>query len=73
LKNGDEAYGIKTSDTADEITIKNQTGVSIRYKKADIAKLQQGKLSIMPAGLQTTMSQQDLVDVVEFLSTLKKK
>ena len=43
LKNGDEAYGIKTSETADEITIKNQTGVSIRFKKAEIAKLQQGK------------------------------
>jgi putative heme-binding domain-containing protein len=73
LKNGDEGFGIKTSETADEISIKNQTGVSIRYKKSDIAKLQQGKLSIMPQGLQATMSQQDLVDVVEFLSTLKKK
>jgi hypothetical protein len=29
-------------------------------------------LSIMPAGLQLTMSEQDLVDLVEFLSSLKK-
>jgi len=73
LKNGDEAYGLLASETADEITIKTQTGVSTRYKKTDLAKRQKMTLSIMPAGLQTTMSQQDLIDVVEYLSTLKKK
>ena len=31
------------------------------------------KTSIMPTGLQLTMSTVDLVDLVEYLSTLKKK
>ena len=57
---------------ADELAVKTQGGIVIRYKKSDIAKREQQKLSIMPAGLQQTMSTRDLVDLVEYLSSLKK-
>ena len=30
------------------------------------------KISLMPTGLQQTMSTQDLVDLVEYLSSLKE-
>ena len=59
------------SETADEITVKAPSGFVARYKKSDIAKREQQKLSIMPAGLEQTMSTQDLVDLVEYLSSLK--
>jgi putative heme-binding domain-containing protein len=72
LKNGDEAFGLVVSDTADEIAVKAQTGIVTRYKKSDIARKDQQKLSIMPAGLQQAMSTQDLVDLVGYLSSLKK-
>jgi putative heme-binding domain-containing protein len=73
LKNGDEATGIITSETTDEVVLKMQTGISTHYKKADITKRTKSNLSLMPSGLQQAMSQQDLVDLVEYLSTLKKK
>jgi len=73
LKNGDEAAGIITSETADEVAVKTPTGISTHYKKADIAKRTKSSLSMMPSGLQQAMSQQDLVDLVEYLSGLKKK
>jgi putative heme-binding domain-containing protein len=73
LKNGDEATGIITSETTDEVVLKMQTGISTHYKKADISKRAKSNLSLMPSGLQQAMSQQDLVDLVEYLSTLKKK
>jgi putative heme-binding domain-containing protein len=72
LKNGDEAYGLISSETEDELTIKAVGGVSTRYKKADIAKRTKQKVSIMPAGLQQNMTTQELVDLVEYLTTLKK-
>ncbi len=72
LKNGDEAFGLVASETPEELAIKAQTGIVTRYKKADIAKRQQSKTSIMPAGLQQTMTTQELVDLVEYLTTLKK-
>jgi len=72
LKNGDEAYGLVSSETEDELTIKAVGGVTTRYQKGDIAKRTKQKLSIMPAGLQQNMSTQELVDLVEYLTTLKK-
>ena len=72
LKNEDELFGLITSETADEITVKTQTGIVSKVKKADIAKRQKLTTSLMPMGLQLTMSTQELVDLVEYLASLKK-
>jgi putative heme-binding domain-containing protein len=72
LKNGDEAYGLIASETEDEVVIKAIGGISTHYKKADIAMRTKQKLSLMPSGLQQNMTVQELVDVVEYLATLKK-
>jgi len=72
LKNGDEVYGLLASETADEVVVKNIGGIVTRLKKTELALRQQSKLSIMPAGLQTAMTAQELVDLVEYLATLKK-
>src|SRR5262249_42247821 len=72
LQNGDEVFGLIASETADEVAVKIQTRVVNPYKKSDVIKREKQKLSIMPAGLQQTMSTQDLVDLVEYLSSLKK-
>lgn len=72
LKNGDDAFGLLASETTDEIAIKTQGGFVTRYKKNEIARRTQLKTSIMPSGLAQLMSKQDLVDLVEFLASLKK-
>jgi putative heme-binding domain-containing protein len=73
LKSGDEAYGIKASDTPDEVAIKDTNGIITHHKRAQIASMQQMKTSMMPAGLQQTMTTQELVDLVEYLFSLKKQ
>jgi putative heme-binding domain-containing protein len=73
LKDGEDASGLIVSDAADEVALKVAGGLVTRYKKSDIKARVQSKLSIMPAGLQQAMSAQELVDLVEFLSSLKKK
>ena len=72
LKSGDEAFGLIVSETADELAIKDTKAIITRIKKSEITKRQQMKISIMPAGLQQTMSTQDLVDLVDYLFSLKK-
>jgi putative heme-binding domain-containing protein len=72
LKNGDEVSGLIASETADELAVKSIGGIVTRYHKTDILKRTKQTLSIMPAGLQQTMSTKELVDLVEFLSSLKK-
>ena len=73
LKSGDEAFGIKASETADEVAIKDANGIITRHPRAAIASLRQMKTSMMPAGLQMTMTQQELVDLVEYLASLKRQ
>lgn len=73
LKDGDEAYGLIVSETADELAIKAVGGVVTRYPKTGIASRTKQKLSIMPSGLQQAMTKQELVDLVEYLASLKKK
>jgi len=71
-KSGDEIDGIVKNETADEITIKDARAIPIRILKKDIVKREKLKTSLMPAGLQQAMSTQELVDLVEYLSSLKK-
>jgi putative heme-binding domain-containing protein len=71
-KSGDEFFGLIVSETAEELTVKSQTGVLSKIKKEDLARRQKLSTSLMPLGLQLTMSAQDLVDLIEFLSSLRK-
>lgn len=68
---GEEFFGILVNETATEVTIKDARAIPTRIAVKDIARREKGTVSIMPAGLQMTMSTQDLVDLVEFLSSLK--
>lgn len=73
LKSGDDLYGIIVSDTPEQVAVKSVGGIITKVRPTDIARRTKSNLSIMPAGLQQNMSTQDLVDLVEFLSTLKTK
>ncbi len=71
LRNGEDAYGLIASETDQELAIKAIGGLVTRYKKSDIVSRAQQKISIMPANLQQTMTVQELVDLVEYLASLK--
>jgi len=72
LQNGDEAYGLIASQTAEEVTVKAAGGILTRLKKKEIVSRQQKKLSLMPAALQAGLTPQELMDLVEYLASLKK-
>ncbi len=67
------ALGIVVSETDSEIVLKAMGGAKTTYKKADIVSRTKGTTSLMPVGQQAALTQQDLVDLVEYLSSLKKK
>jgi putative heme-binding domain-containing protein len=72
LASDDEAYGLIVSETADELAVKAANGIINRYKKSEVTKREQMKLSMMPVGLQQAMTTQELVDLVEYLASLRK-
>ena len=72
-KKGDVFAGLKTSDTPDQVTIKDTNG---KYHDVDVAEIDRKvmqKISLMPEGLSGTMTMKELVDLVEYLSTLRNK
>ncbi|MCF7764236.1 MAG: c-type cytochrome [Verrucomicrobia bacterium] len=71
LNNGEETLGLIVSETAEEITVKTQNGVLTRYPKDGIESRRKMSTSIMPSGLEQTMSVSDLTDLVEYLASLK--
>ncbi|HVR34465.1 MAG TPA: c-type cytochrome [Methylomirabilota bacterium] len=72
LKSGDQAYGIIVSETEDEIAIKNAQAIVSRFPTSQIVGRVRMEQSIMPAGLQMAMTPRELVDLVEYLASLKK-
>ena len=73
LDSGNIISGLKVSETDDNITIRSAESIDKVIAKNEIDELIKSSISLMPADLQKTMSEKDLVDVVEFISTLKKK
>ncbi|QIF05456.1 PVC-type heme-binding CxxCH protein [Roseimicrobium sp. ORNL1] len=73
LKNGQSAMGIIRSETNDQLVLALPGGVANTFEKRLIDKRDKLPMSMMPTGLQALFSQDDLVNLVEYLSSLKAK
>lgn len=72
MKDGSTVAGIIESQTEDQVSLKMPGGSSVNYEKADIASMTKMENSIMPPGLEQAMTEQELVDLVEYLASLRK-
>jgi putative heme-binding domain-containing protein len=72
MKDGSEAIGIIASETEDEITLKMPGGVASKYDKGQMLSKNKMESSMMPPNLHQAMTEQELVDLVEYLYSLKK-
>jgi putative heme-binding domain-containing protein len=71
LKDGTTAQGIVRSDTRQEVVLALPGGATNRFEKGQIAKREKLTTSMMPTGLNQLLSQDDLVNLVEYLASLK--
>jgi putative heme-binding domain-containing protein len=72
LKDGSAALGLIRSETADEVIVALPGGATTKVAKQQIAKRDKLPTSMMPSGLNLTLSKDDLVNLVEYLASLKK-
>ncbi|MDR3711577.1 MAG: c-type cytochrome [Puia sp.] len=73
LSNGSQLVGYIASQTNEEISIKTIGGQVEKHKKSEITEKKDYGKSLMTEGLPQAMGQEKFVDLVEYLSTLKKK
>jgi putative heme-binding domain-containing protein len=66
LKDGGVGLGIVRSETADELVLALPGGVATKFARNQIAKREKLTTSMMPSGLNQALSQDDLVNLVEY-------
>lgn len=72
LKDGSTLLGYVAGETASEVELKMAGGSGAKVKKADIQSRKAYEHSLMPTGLASAVSVQELSDLVAYLGTLKK-
>lgn len=65
------ADGFMVEESPDFVVLKDANGQMTRFATGDILERRRSELSMMPEGLAANMSEQDLVDLLEFLASLK--
>ncbi len=68
---GEILNGLLVSETADELQLKDVNAIVHTVKTDAIELRKKQDVSLMPADLQKVMSAGDLIDVVEYMTTLK--
>jgi putative heme-binding domain-containing protein len=73
MKDGSKYSGIISSKTETDIELKLPGGMKKQLKTSDISSLKEMKTSMMPDGLYRNMKEQDMADLLEYLSGLVKR
>jgi putative heme-binding domain-containing protein len=68
LKNGEQTMGIIGSETTTEVTVKMAFGLEKTFPRADVANMKATRKSLMPEGLESTLSVQSVADLLAYLS-----
>ncbi len=67
LADGTELYGLITTETGNSITLKSADGATRTVLRKDIKELRGANVSLMPDGLESGLSPQDLADLIQLL------
>ena len=70
---GQTLTGLVIRDTGDEIFVQQQLGEPVRVPRTDIEIMQPSTVSIMPDGLDKSLTVEELADVVAYLQSLTGK
>ncbi len=70
-KKGQVLTGLVVAENSDYVVLRDGNGKDYRIDKKDVDSKTKGPNSLMPADLIKGMTEQELIDVVEYLSTLQ--
>ncbi|WP_254510132.1 c-type cytochrome [Anatilimnocola floriformis] len=73
LADGTVLNGIMVSQTDAEFQVKTAEAIVRKIPRDEVEEFKKSHISLMPADLQKLLTAQNLVDVVEYLTTLKKQ
>ena len=71
MQSGQTHSGLLRSETADEIVLSSLTSADTRVARKDVADIQPGTISLMPAGYGELLTRQELADLLAFLKAAR--
>ena len=71
LANGESVVGMLVSETDDRLIVRTEGGVVTEYERAEVESVVPQSVSIMPSDLSSQMTVEELIDLVEYLTTLR--
>ena len=71
LADGNVVSGVLVSQSDEEVQIKDNEAVLRRFPIADVELIEKQPISLMPADLHKLMTEKELIDLIEYLTTLK--
>jgi putative membrane-bound dehydrogenase-like protein len=71
LKDGSELYGLITSETGNSVSFKLTDGSTKLVLRSDLADLKSTGQSLMPPGLETGMTAQEMADLIAWLQAAR--
>ncbi len=71
LANGQQIIGVTVAETETTITFGDKDGKKHEIKKTDIETQRPQSLSVMPEGLEKTLTVDEFVDLIAFLVSQK--
>ena len=72
LHNGTTQTGIIISEDAEKLSLKGNDAIVRTFPVKEIDERTKQKISLMPADLAKIISTEEMADIVEYLTTLKK-
>ncbi len=72
LTDGRAVTGLTVEDAPERLVLKTAQGERIEIPRSDIEDRKTSDISLMPEGLAASLSERELVDLVEYLATLKQ-
>src|SRR5262249_15411565 len=69
---GQAITGLPVEETPDRLVLKTAEGKRIVVRPSEVEARQVSEISLMPEGLAETLTEQELVDLLAFLATLKQ-
>ena len=70
-RDGESVTGIRVRDPDDSIVVRDASGAEMRFQHDQIAGIDQQKLSLMPEGLLSSLTPDEIRDLFAFLQSLK--
>lgn len=73
LRNGSVLFGRVLTENTNHLTLRLLDGTDHQFRRSEVMDLKNSGLSLMPEGLETGMTHQDLADLIRFLQVFGRE